>query len=297
VSEALSGRAAIVTGAGGGIGRAIALQLAAEGARVVVNDIAAAADGRSAAEDVCDEIRAAGGEGVASVDDVTSFDAAARIVGAALEHFGRLDVLVNNAGIAWQGKPWDLDAETFERVTATHIKGGFNCLRHAVLPMKQSGFGRVVNIVSRSGIIGLPDTLAYGVGKGGLFGMTNAASRDLAPFGITVNAVNPASTLTPMVEAAVARLEQGGESDRARAASLRRQLQRPAQVAVLVAALCTPAAAGINGQVFLVEGNRVGLFQPLTVTQQVERDEDWTVADLGEALCSFEPHDLFDAYA
>ena len=296
MGENLTGKTAIVTGAGGGIGRATALELAKLGANVVVNDIGRR-DDTATAELVADEIRAAGGQAAANTDSVSEFDSAGKIIAAATREFGGVDVLVNNAGIAWSGVPWELDAETFDRVVQTHIQGSFFCSRHALGSMRERGWGRIVNLVSRAGIIGMPKTLAYGVGKGGVFGLTNAMSRDLEGSGITVNAVNPSSTNTPMVSGALEALDAMGEEGQSRAASLRDQMQTPGHVAVAIAALCTPAAAHINGQIFYVEHNRVGLFQPLTVTQDIARDEPWTPDELCEAIGKFELHDLADAYS
>ena len=293
----LSGRTAIVTGAGGGIGRATALALARLGAAVVVNDIARGEGGVSTAETVAHEIRAGGGRAAESTDSVTDWDGAAHMVELGLREFGSLDILVNNAGIGFSGPPWDIDAETFERVVATHVQGSFYCARHALAPMRERGWGRIVNLISRAGITGMPNTLPYAVGKGGVFGLTNALSRDVDGSGITVNAVNPASTGTPMVRAALARLQTMGEAGRRRAESLLARMQTPEQVAVVVASLCLPGAAHINGQIFLVEHNKIGLFQPLTVTQDVEREEAWTPEALCEALGKLELHGLADAYS
>ncbi len=292
----LEGRTALVTGAGRGIGGATARALARLGAAVVVNDIGRDEAGASTAEQVAGEIRAAGGRAAASLDSVADWDGAARMVALGVGEFGGLDVLVNNAGVAFSGSPWDLDAETFDRVVATHIQGSFYCARHALAPMRERGWGRIVNLVSRAGITGMPGSLPYAVGKGGVFGLTNALSRDLDGSGITVNGVNPASTGTPMVAAAFDRLAAMGEQGRKRAESLRAQMQTPEQVAVVIASLCLPAAGAINGQVFLVEHNRVGLFQPLTVTQEVDRAEPWTPDALCEALDKLSLHGLADAY-
>ena len=292
----LEGRVAIVTGAGGGIGRATALQLARLGAAVVVNDLGTAPDGAgrdaSKAEAVAEEIRAAGGRAVANGDSVADYEGAGRIVAAALEDFGSADILVNNAGLSGgQARVWDIDPETFELVTASHIKGAYNCAHHACPQMRERGWGRVVNLVSRAGLIGMPGSLAYGTGKGGMFGFTNVLSRDLVDHGITVNAVNPASTETRMVSGALDSIE----GDRRRE-NLRALMQRPEQVAVLIASLCTPAAAGVTGQIFFVQKNQIGLFQPLAVTQSTERDEDWSVADLTAAFDGFDLHPLDDPY-
>jgi 3-oxoacyl-[acyl-carrier protein] reductase len=292
----LAGRTALVTGAGRGIGRATAHALAQLGAAVVVNDIGREA-GEPTAERVAGEIRSAGGRAAASTDSVTDWDGAVRMVELGRREFGSLDILVNNAGIAFSGTPWDLDANTFDRVVASHVQGSFYCARHALPPMRERGWGRIVNLVSRAGITGMPGSLPYAVGKGGVFGLTNALSRDVQGSGITVNAVNPASTATPMVSAALDKLTAMGEQGRQRAESLRAQMQQPEQVAVVIASLCLPGAGHINGQIFLVEHNRIGLFQPLTITQQVERAEPWTPAALCEALGKLELHGLSDAYS
>ncbi|MEE2665613.1 MAG: SDR family NAD(P)-dependent oxidoreductase [Myxococcota bacterium] len=293
----LTGRTAIVTGAGGGIGRATAHALARLGAAVVVNDIGRRADGTATAEIVTDEIRNDGARATANTDSVTEWSGAGNIVATAQREFGSVDILVNNAGIAWSGVPWEIDSETFDRVVATHVQGSFHCSRHAIAPMREQRWGRIVSLVSRAGLTGMPNTLPYAVGKGGVLGLTNALSRDLDGTGITVNAVNPASTSTPMVAAAMASLDEMGEEGRKRSASLRAQMQTPEHVAVMIASLCLPAAANITGQIFLVEHTRIGLFQPLTVTQDVDRNEPWTPEALCEVLGKFELHGLDDAYS
>jgi 3-oxoacyl-[acyl-carrier protein] reductase len=213
-----------------------------------------------------------------------------------LREFGSLDILVNNAGIGFSGPPWNIDAETFDRVVSTHVQGSFYCARHALAPMRERRWGRIVNLVSRAGITGMPSTLPYAVGKGGVFGLTNALARDVDGSGITVNAVNPSSTETPMVAKALEKLGAMGAEGRKRAESLLAQMQKPEQVAVVIASLCLPGAARINGQIFLVEHNKIGLFQPLTITQGVERADPWTPEALCDALGKLAFHGLADAY-
>lgn len=296
----LEGRVAVVTGAGRGIGRATALELSRQGAAVVVNDVGVEPDGsgRDAglAARVVAEIEAAGGRAAANADSVAEWAGAERIVATALERFGALDVLVNNAGLSAGAPLWELEPALFERVVASHLHGSFYCMRAAVPHMKARGFGRIVNLVSRAGIIGVPGNAAYGAGKGGVFGLTNVASRDLAPFGITVNAVNPSSTDTRMVARAIeAGRAAGGDAAR-RAENLVAAMQRPEDVAVLIAALCGEAAARINGQVFFVAKSRIGLFQPLTIAQTREQDGPWTAEELAKALGEFETYPLDTPY-
>ncbi len=301
MSVDLSGKVAVVTGAGGGIGRATALELARLGAAVLVNDLGTSTDGigsdAARAEAVADEIRAAGGRAAANGDSVAEYASAGRIIDQAVSELGGIDILVNNAGLTGRGGAHEVDAETFDRVVASHVQGAFGCTRHAVDHMIEGGWGRIVNMVSRTGISGIPGAVAYGTAKGGVFGFTNVASRDLGRFGITVNAVNPASTRTRMVTQAFDTMQSEDVAARKRAENLVSQMQAPENVAVLIAYLCTPAAAGINGQVFLVDHNRIGLFAPIEVTQSVEREKEWTVAELEAGLGELSFHALDDPYA
>ncbi len=300
MTVSLEGRTAIVTGAGRGIGRATAIELARLGAAVVVNDIgtSTAGDGAdtSLAAEVVEEIRSAGGRAAANTDSVADFDAAGRIIATAIESFGGADILVNNAGLSAGGVIWELDPETFDRVVASHLYGTYNCTRHAVPHMKEKGWGRIVNLVSRGGLTGIAGNAAYGAGKGGIFGLTNVCARDLAPFGITVNGVNPSSTETRMVMQAVERGRREGGEMAKRAEGLMAVLQKPEHVAVVIATLCADEATGINGQFFLVKKNEVGLFQPLTITQQVDNESDWQPDDLVFALGKLDLHPLDGPY-
>jgi NAD(P)-dependent dehydrogenase (short-subunit alcohol dehydrogenase family) len=300
LSLSLADRTAVVTGAGRGIGRATAIELARLGASVVVNDIGTSTAGvgrdASTAQAVASEITAAGGSALANTDSVSDFEAAGRIIGAAVEAFGSVDILVNNAGLSAGAPIWELEPDVFDRVIATHIHGTYYCTRHAVPHMKGKGWGRIVNLVSRSGLTGVAGSGAYGAGKGGIFGFTNVVSRDLAPFGITVNGVNPSSTDTRMVSEAIAAGERGGGAGAERAASLRAVLQAPEEVAVLIAALCSEQAASINGQFFFVRGTEVGLFRPLSVEQTTKREARWSAHDLADAIAKLEPYPLDSPY-
>jgi len=225
----LSGRRALVTGAGQHNGRAIARALAEAGAEVSVNDIVAERAGG-----VAREIEAAGGAARAAVFDVTDSRAAHAAIA---EHAP--DILVNNAGDTGAGNApgsapvfstalfLDSDPANWSRLIDVNLYGVMYSTHAAPPAMIERGWGRVVNLVSRAGLIGIPGSLAYATGKGGVFGLTNVLSRDLVDFGITVNAVNPASTETRMVTGTVERLP-----DETRRAKLRAAMQRPQQVAV-----------------------------------------------------------------
>ena len=300
MTPTLTGRTAIVTGAGRGIGRATALLLSQMGANVVVNDLGAAVDGLGAdsapAEAVAKEIREAGGRAVANRDSVAEWESAGRIIQTALDAFGGVDILVNNAGVNIATPIWELDPALFERICDSHVKGTFFCTRHAVPHMMGKRWGRIVNIVSRAGLIGMPANAAYGAGKGGVFGFTNVIARDLAPYGITVNAVNPSSTETRMVTTAVETFRKQGGDAAIRADNLMKAAQQPEDVGVLIASLCSEESAGINGQVFFVAKGEIGLFQPISIGQKVNQEKGWSVEGLVEALGQFELYPLEAPY-
>jgi NAD(P)-dependent dehydrogenase (short-subunit alcohol dehydrogenase family) len=192
----LDGKVAIVTGAGGGIGRAEALLLAREGAKVVVNDLGGARDGtgsgESAAGKVVEEIKAAGGDAVPSFDDVSSPAGAQKIIEAAVSAFGRLDVLVNNAGILRDKSLLKMDEAMWDSVIAVHLKGTFLCTQAAAKQMvSQGGGGRIVNTTSVSGMIGNFGQTNYAAAKAGIYGLTRTAAIELQKHRITVNALAP----------------------------------------------------------------------------------------------------------
>ena len=199
----LDGRAAVVTGAGRGIGRDIALCLAAEGAKVVVNDVGVTLGGEGTGEDpaaqVCKEIEAAGGSAVPNHDSVSDFEAAGRIIGAAVDAFGSIDIVVNNAGIVRDRTLVKMDESDYDAVIAVHQKGTFNTVRHAAPLMKDAGYGRIVNITSSAGLRGNFGQTNYGAAKAAIMGMTFVWALELGKYGITVNAVAPAG-FTRMTE-------------------------------------------------------------------------------------------------
>ncbi len=285
----LEGRAAVVTGAGGGIGRAIALALAAEGARVVVSDLGGSVDGsgasRSPADAVVAEIRAGGGEAVASYDDVSDYQAAGRIIQAALDRFGAADILVNNAGISRPVPFWEMAERDFDDVVRVHVKGTFNCSRHACGPMMQRRWGRIVNISSGAALAGSAHRVNYGAAKGAIFGMTNTLCRDLGPYGITVNALCPGPTDTRMLRNSMRLMERARAERALTAAERESQLLRvkpapPEDLAPLVAYLCTEAASDVNGQLFGATGSRYYWYAPLAPARTIAKDGRWSYDEL-----------------
>jgi NAD(P)-dependent dehydrogenase (short-subunit alcohol dehydrogenase family) len=191
----LAGKSVVVTGAGNGIGRATALRCASEGAHVVVNDVggnrAGEGAGRSVADEVVQAIRAAGGTAVASYDSVASPEGARAIIGTAVKEFGRLDVLINNAGILRDKTLLKLELAQWELVLAVHLTGTFLCTQAAAQVMKDQGAGRIVNTTSISGLLGNFGQSNYSAAKAGIYGLTRTASIELQRYGIMVNAVAP----------------------------------------------------------------------------------------------------------
>jgi len=297
----LAGRTAIVIGAGRGIGRATALELARLGAAVVVNDLGTTLEGTGrdarVASTVVGEIEAGGGRAMASAASVTDFAAVEHMVAEAIDRFGGVDVLVNNAGLSSSAPIWEMDPDVFDRVSASHTKGTFNTIRCVAPHMRARGWGRIVNLVSRAGLVGIPGAAAYAAGKGAVFALTNVAARDLESSGITVNAVNPGATGTRMVLGAVERARaQGGAEAVARAARMEAALQPPEDVAALIAALSTEEAGHLTGQVFFVGCGEIGLFRPLGVEQTASAAGGFTVEAVLTALGGFRPHPLDGPY-
>src|SRR5580765_3021068 len=296
MSKRLAGKAAVVTGAGRGIGRAISELLASEGAAVVVNDLGGNVDGSGGQASVADEvvaaIRAAGGTAIASHDSVTDFAAAERIVGTAVKEFGAIDVLVNNAGILRDRMLFNMSEAEWDAVIAVHLKGTFNCMRHAARQMREQKSGRIISIASTSGLYGNSGQANYGAAKDGIAGLTRVAARDVGRYGITVNAVCPG---------AMTRMSQT-VPDSARTARASRGISTgfgerafplgnfgPENVAPFVAYLATDAAANVNGQTFLVMAGLVALLSyPAPVRTIYKNGGRWTP----EEIATIFPHTL-----
>ena len=293
MSGYVDGKAAIVTGAGGGIGRAIAMALAEEGAKVVINDLGGDVRGvgssRSMADTVVEEIKALEGVAVASYDDVSDYEAAGRIVRTAVESFGSIDILVNNAGINRPMSFYEMREEDFDRVVTVHMKGVFNCSRQACGPMMEQRWGRIVNISSGAAIVGSAQRVNYGAAKGAIFGMTNTMCRDLGPFGITVNALCPGPTDTRMIRASMELVREAQSrgtltDSQAESQLLRIEPEPPERLAPLAVYLCTEAAGDVNGQVFHSTGSQFGWYTPLAVDRQIYKEGRWSQDELAAIM-------------
>jgi len=259
MSKLLDGKVAVVTGSGRGIGRGIALALAREGAKVVVNDVGCATDGRGTDADpaaqVCKEIEALGTKAVPNYDSVAEWDSAGRIIKTALDSFGRIDILVNNAGILRDKAFHNMEPDEFDSVLKVHLYGGFNCARHAIGPMRDQKYGRIINIVSSAGLRGNFGQANYGAAKAGLMGLTFVMAVEFmkgnseGKWSLTANALAPAG-MTRMVGS------MPGMEGRPVPPEMNPDLNGP-----IVAFLGSEKAGHVNGQVFGRRGYAYTLFQ------------------------------------
>jgi NAD(P)-dependent dehydrogenase (short-subunit alcohol dehydrogenase family) len=239
----LDGQVAVITGAGGGLGRAYALAYAREGARLVVNDVGAAS-----AASVVDEIAALGGEAVASGDTVAEPSGAEAMVAAAVERFGRIDVMITNAGADRRGPALDLDPADWEFTLRAHLFGSIHCSVAAGRAMRgQDGGGVIVNVCSAAFYVGTATLAPYGVAKGGIYGLMRSLAGELAPFSISVNAVAPPLTATAPALAFVDSLADMGLTA-AQVESMRSSMPQPEDVALITVFLATPEGRRLSGR-------------------------------------------------
>ncbi len=285
---ALDGRVAIITGAGRGIGREHALLFATEGAKVVVNDLGGAVDGsgddRSPAEQVVDEIKEMGGEAIANADDVADWEGGQRLVNSAIEAFGDLHVLVNNAGILRDRVLVNMTEEEWDAVIRVHLKGHFVPTRWAAAYWReQAKAGKqvrasVVNTSSTSGLLGNPGQANYGAAKAGIAAFTVITAQELSRYGVRVNAIAPAAR-TRMTESTP------GLSDIVQAPAEPGAFDAwdPANVSPLVAYLASDACP-YTGKVLFVQGGKVQYFQPWTLTNEIDKGDRWTVGELADQV-------------
>ncbi|WP_030244760.1 SDR family oxidoreductase [Streptomyces sp. NRRL S-455] len=279
-----SGRVAVVTGAGRGLGRAHALALAAEGAKVVVNDLGTGLDGTGVeaapARLVVDEIRARGGQAVAHDGDIATTEGAASLVRTAVETYGRLDTLVNNAGFLRDRMLVNLDEDDWDAVMRVHLKGHFLPLRHAAAYWRAEAkagrvpAARVINTSSGAGLLGSVGQGNYSAAKAGVVGLTLVAAAELRRYGVLVNAIAPAAR-TRMTEAAFAgAMAVPAEGFDAMA---------PENVSPLVVWLGSAASAGVTGRVFEAEGGRITVMEGWRPGPTADKGARWSPAEAGAA--------------
>jgi NAD(P)-dependent dehydrogenase (short-subunit alcohol dehydrogenase family) len=286
----LDGRVAVITGAGRGIGREHALLFACEGAKVIVNDLGAANDGSGAdagpAQEVVDEICAAGGEAIANTDDVTSWDGAARLVGEAVGEFGQLDIVINNAGILRDAFIASMREAEWDTVLSVHLKGHVAVLHHAAAHWKErSKAGEqpdaaVVNTASASGVtVANPGQANYGAAKAAIAALTLVAASELERYGVRVNAIAPiARTRLTLATPGMGAVFAAGATD-----ASGHDLFDPSNISPLVAHLAS-ALCTLTGKVFAVQGGSIQELSGWSAINEIEAEGPWRIDDIAERL-------------
>ena len=291
MAKLLEGKVAIVTGSGRGIGREEALLMAKHGAKVVVNDLGAHFDGSgqsnaTPAQDVVNEIKKMGGDAIANGESVSDFKGAKRIIECAIDTFGKLNIVVNNAGILRDRMIFNMAEEDFDSVLAVHLKGSFNLARHACEYWREEHKkgnllnGRIINTSSDSGLLGNLGQINYGAAKAAVALMAIVVDKEMSKYGVTGNAIAPLARTrltvdaTPSTAAIMGAEVPEGKFD----------VFSPANIAPLVAWLASDDAAGVHGEVFRVGGGTVWTMKGWHSVGKVSKKAAWEPADLGAAL-------------
>jgi NAD(P)-dependent dehydrogenase (short-subunit alcohol dehydrogenase family) len=273
MSRVLDGKVALVTGGGRGVGRGIAIAMAEAGAKVVVNDLGATLDGRASeeqpAKDVVAQIEAIGGQAIVDGGSVADWKAAHRMVEAALDAFGRIDIVVNNAGILRDAMFHRMSEPEFDDVMAVHLKGSFNVSRAAAPHFKAQGGGCYVHMTSTSGLIGNLGQANYSAAKLGIAALSKSIALDMQKFGVRSNAVAPFAW-TRMIDS----IPSETPEQKKRVEGLKKLV--PERVAPFIVALCADAAADVTGQIFGVRNNEIFLFSQPRPIRSAHRGEGWT---------------------
>jgi len=283
VTAKLEGKTAIITGAGRGIGREVALLYAKEGARVIVNDLGVSVDGEgkdnSPAQQVVDEIKAMGGEAIANYGDVSDMDQAEDLVRTALNEWGQLDILVNVAGILRDRMVFNMTEEEWDAVVRVHMKGTFATTRFASLHWRQARQGgRLINFTSGSGLFGAPGQPNYAAAKMGIWGFTLSCARALGRYGVTANSIGPGAA-TRMTDTVPTERAQGG-STRTTADAAAGTERDPANIAPPLVYLASEEGAWITGKCFGVSGYRITLYTQIKPEIVLQGNQYWDVDSL-----------------
>src|SRR5262247_1469487 len=285
----LKGKVAVVTGAARGIGREIAMLMAKHGAQVVVNDYggteAGSGTASAPADEVVNEIAKAGGKAVANYDSVASMAGGQSIVKTAVDNFGRIDIVVNNAGILRDRMIFNMTEEEWDAVINTHLKGSFAVTRAAAPLMREQKSGRFINMTSTSGLIGNVGQANYAAAKLGIFGFTKAVALDMGRYNVTANCISPFAW-TRMIGT----IPTETETQKARVEKIKKL--SPAHIAPVAVFLASDAAKEISGQVIGVRGKEIMLFGHMRPLRSIHNDRGWTPERLAEIFPGTLKHHL-----
>jgi len=274
----LKNKVAIITGAGRGIGKAIALAMAEEGAAVVVNDAVA-----ETAKSTSEEIVRLDSRAFPFAGDITDFDVARELIQTAVTRFGGLDILVNNAGLFVSGKAWEMTEQDWDKCIAVSLRGSFNCSRHACGIMKERGWGRIINATSPARL-GQPEASAYAAAKAGLVGFTISLAMELGQYGITCNAYSPlARTAMAFSQEALERHRRRYEAGWVTKEFYEKMINPPPpeSVAPMIVYLATNEASRINGQVFDIQGSDISINAGTSEKKTIHKKKGfWTLEEL-----------------
>jgi 3-oxoacyl-[acyl-carrier protein] reductase len=302
----LKDKVAVVTGAGEGLGRAEAIAMAEQGAKVVVNDLGTATDGSGTshgpADEVVAEIKKVGGKAIPSYASVAEVDGAESIIKTALDSYGRLDILVNNAGFNRDRMVYNTSDDEWESVIRTNLSGTFYCTRAACRVMRQQNYGRIINTSSHAGL-GNMGQANYSAAKEGIVGFTRTVARDMQRYGVTCNVIRPVAGTRGFIEMVrdkglkEAWVKMWGTELAERRLKQMLELNQPEDVASLVVYLASEKAANVNGCCFEVWHGHIGIYiDPPPVEQVLWKDGRWTVEELVETmpatLTKSKEHDL-----
>ncbi len=315
MGDRLKGKVAVVTGSGQGVGKAIALAMAKEGAKVVTNNRRPGSTGLSSygeefakklsseeaerarqlsgdAETVATEIRDMGGEAVGFFGDVSDFKTAGKLIQTAVDNFGKIDILVNNAGTFRRAFIWDLSEEAWDYVIAAKLKGAFNCIRHTAPLMKEQGWGRIINCISGAWL-GALEHPNYSAANAGVVGLTRSVAREMYKYGVTCNAYAPLAMTRGVVSLAARTRIMAAEgitirAERGTTTTAPTELETiagPEGLAPFVAYLATEEAAQISGTVFRIVGNEFVIYSDPEEKKLIKKETGlWTVDELVEAV-------------